>query len=139
MNHHNAPLPQPRFEGVCLVTRDVGRLRAFYEMLLGIEGEGDDQHVQLSPAGASLTIFSTRGMEEMAPGSMAGAGIGSTILGFELSGGPAAIDAAHARLLELDIPIVKPPETYPWGTRSVWFRDPDGNIVNVYARTVEGA
>ena len=29
--------------------------------------------------------------------------------------------------------IVKPPTTLPWGRRSVWFRDPDRNIVNSYA------
>ncbi|HKW35048.1 MAG TPA: nuclear transport factor 2 family protein [Candidatus Acidoferrum sp.] len=27
---------------------------------------------------------------------------------------------------------VKPPTTQPWGTRSVYFRDPDGNLVNFF-------
>jgi hypothetical protein len=27
---------------------------------------------------------------------------------------------------------LKPPTTQPWGRRSLWLRDPDGNIVNLY-------
>ncbi|MGW0828878.1 VOC family protein [Streptomyces prunicolor] len=32
----------------------------------------------------------------------------------------------------LSVEILKPPTTQPWGRRSVWLRDPDGNIVNLY-------
>ena len=120
--------------GVCLVTDDVPRLRAFYEMLLDVQGEGDDHHVDLRPAGAGLTIFATQGMEEMAPGSMAGAGAGNTVLGIHLEGDAGTIDVVQARLLELGIPIVKPPQTHPWGSRSVWFRDPDGNLISLAAK-----
>jgi catechol 2,3-dioxygenase-like lactoylglutathione lyase family enzyme len=28
---------------------------------------------------------------------------------------------------------VKPPTTQPWGTRSLYFRDPDGNLIDFYA------
>ena len=31
-----------------------------------------------------------------------------------------------------DIDIVKPISTQSWNYRSVWFRDPDGNIINFY-------
>lgn len=27
---------------------------------------------------------------------------------------------------------VKPPTTQPWGTRSIYFRDPDSNLVDFY-------
>jgi len=29
---------------------------------------------------------------------------------------------------------VKPPTTQPWGNRSIYFRDPDGNLINFYSR-----
>jgi catechol 2,3-dioxygenase-like lactoylglutathione lyase family enzyme len=57
-------------------------------------------------------------------------GTGGFTLGLQVDD----VDAEHARLVALGVPIVKPPETYPWGARSVWFRDPDGNLVDVYAR-----
>jgi catechol 2,3-dioxygenase-like lactoylglutathione lyase family enzyme len=129
--------PALRLYGVCLVTGDVPRLRAFYESIFGVLGEGDDEHVVLAPEGAALTLFSTRGMERMAPGSMAGAGSGNTLLGIHLEGSAGIIDATHARLVELGIPIVKPPQTHPWGSRSLWFRDPDGNIITLAAKAAQ--
>ena len=137
--------PPLRLWGVSLITDDVPRLRAFYEALFGTEGEGDDTHVDLAPVGgagpsAGLALFTTRGMEAMAPGSMAGAAPCSAdarpraVLGLQVEGGAAAVDALHARLLVLGIPVVKPPQTHPWGSRSVWFRDPDGNIIALAAK-----
>jgi len=29
---------------------------------------------------------------------------------------------------------VLPPSTMPWGNRSTLFRDPDGNLVNLFSR-----
>jgi catechol 2,3-dioxygenase-like lactoylglutathione lyase family enzyme len=34
---------------------------------------------------------------------------------------------------EGDETFVKRPTTQPWGRRSIWFRDPDGNVVNFNA------
>ena len=42
-------------------------------------------------------------------------------------------DQEYTHLTRMNIPIVKLPTTQPWGLRSVWFRDPDSNIVNFYA------
>jgi catechol 2,3-dioxygenase-like lactoylglutathione lyase family enzyme len=68
-------------------------------------------------------------MEEMAPGSMQGAGYGSFTIGFEVED----VDEEYERLKTLGVRFVKLPATYPWGARSVWFRDPDGNIVDFYS------
>jgi catechol 2,3-dioxygenase-like lactoylglutathione lyase family enzyme len=42
------------------------------------------------------------------------------------------VDREYERLRQMAVPIVNPPTSYPWGRRAVWFRDPDGNIVNFY-------
>jgi len=115
-----------RFHGICLITRDVARLRAFYRDVLELEPEGDGAFCAFPTPGAGLSIYSVEGTEAMAPGLTEGAGTGSYTLEFEVGD----VDAEHARLLALGVPIVKPPETYPWGRRAVWFRDPDGNIIN---------
>lgn len=117
-----------RFEGICLITSDVNRLAEFYCKVLEVESEGDDIHQEVHTDGAELAIFSKEGMEEMAPGCMTGAGNGSFTLGFLVED----VDSAYRRLLNLGVEIVKPPITYPWGTRSAWFRDPDGNIINYF-------
>jgi catechol 2,3-dioxygenase-like lactoylglutathione lyase family enzyme len=118
-----------RFHGICLVTRDVQRLRNFYEAILQVKAQGDDTFTMLLTSGASLSIFTEDGMEQMAPGSMKDSGSGRYTLEFEVKD----VDEEFERLQALDIIVVKPPTTQAWGRRSIWFRDPDGNIVNFFA------
>ena len=119
-----------KFTGICLVSERVPELVQFYTEILGCQAEGDDFHAEFTVGGLSLAIFTRQGMEEMAPGSMQGAGYGNITTGFEVED----VDAEYERLKALGVEIVKLPATYPWGARSVWFRDPDGNIVDFYSR-----
>lgn len=115
---------------LCLITRDLPRLRAFYKDVLEVAPEGDDAFTSFALPGATLALFGEADMERMAAGSTLGVGRGACILEIEVND----VDQEHRRLSALDVVIVKPPTTQPWGSRSVWFRDPDGNIVNFFAR-----
>jgi catechol 2,3-dioxygenase-like lactoylglutathione lyase family enzyme len=42
------------------------------------------------------------------------------------------VDEEYARLHDLVKSWVKGPTTQPWGTRSLYFRDPDGNLVDFF-------
>ncbi len=112
--------------GVCLIAEHTPTLAAFYQALLQAEGhwEGED-HVDFP--GTGITIFSIRGMEEMAPGCMAGAGSGKAVLSFDVPD----VDALPDMLRELGAQTVKPSQTHPWGFKSVWVRDPEGNILSL--------
>jgi uncharacterized glyoxalase superfamily protein PhnB len=44
------------------------------------------------------------------------------------------VDAEFARLKDSLEDIVLEPTTMPWGNRSTLFRDPDGNLVNLFSR-----
>jgi predicted enzyme related to lactoylglutathione lyase len=46
----------------------------------------------------------------------------------------ADVDAEFARLQDDLDDVVLEPTTMPWGNRSTLFRDPDGNIVNIFSR-----
>ena len=118
-----------KFAGICLITKNVSKLAAFYTEVLGVEADGDDTHVELITEGGVMTIFSVEGMEKLAPQSMQGAGTGCITIGFEVED----VDVEYDRLNAIGIEFVKMPTTHPWGTRSFWFRDPDGNIVNFFA------
>jgi len=76
-----------------------------------------------------LSIFSSERTEKMASGCLKGAGYGSYTIEFEVED----VDQEFERLKAMNVEIVKPPTTQSWGRRSVWFRDPDGNIINFYA------
>lgn len=115
--------------GACIFTHDVPRLRAFYRDLLGIDpsDEGPEMCAFIAP-GAVLSILSAEQMERLAAGSTGGRCGG----GFSLEFSVDDPDAEFARLPGLCARVLKPPTTYPWGRRAVWFLDPDGNMVSFY-------
>lgn len=117
-----------RFSGICLITHNVPLLRHFYCDLLDVEAEGDDGHVTLATEGTDFSIVSTQCMEQLVPGRLGEVQHGGSTLEFEV----ADVDREYQRLLLLAIPIVKSPAIHPWGRRSVWFRDPVGNLVSFY-------
>jgi catechol 2,3-dioxygenase-like lactoylglutathione lyase family enzyme len=121
-----------RFNGICLVTYDVARLRDFYMSILQVEAEGDDTFTMLSTQGVALSIFTEEGMERIAPGSMQNSGLGRYTLEFEVED----VDKEYERLKELDVVFVKLPTTQAWGRHSIWFRDPEGNIINFFANVM---
>jgi uncharacterized glyoxalase superfamily protein PhnB len=116
------------FAGICLITKNVPVLVEFYKRVLGIDAEGDDIHAELKTQGGNIAIFSYDGMEDMAPHSMEGSGYGSFTISFKIED----VDAEFERLKMMNVDFVKPPQTYPWGSRSLWIRDPDGNIINLF-------
>ncbi len=119
-----------KLTGICLVTESVPALARFYAEILGCKADGDDTHTEFNIGGMGMAIFSRKGTEEMAPGSMQGAGYGGVTIMIQVDN----VDAQYERLKALGVEIVKAPQTYPWGARSVWFRDPDGNLVDFYCR-----
>ena len=117
-----------KFTGICLITEDVLRLADFYQRVLGVSGEGNATHMGFQLEGGELAIFSTQGMEGIAPGSMRGAGSGN----FTLSLRVANVDVEYERVKALGADFILHPTTHPWGNRSFWARDPEGNILSFY-------
>lgn len=46
---------------------------------------------------------------------------------------PAEVDQFHQRVVAAGLEIVHPPTDEAWGVRRFFFRDPDGNVINVVA------
>jgi lactoylglutathione lyase len=45
---------------------------------------------------------------------------------------PDEVDRCHEQLVEKDVTIVDPPTNQPWGHRTVYFNDPEGNVLEIY-------
>jgi catechol 2,3-dioxygenase-like lactoylglutathione lyase family enzyme len=116
------------FNGICLITNNVKRVRVFYETVLRTSFKGDDAFAWIEGSRGTFSIFSNEGTERMAPGSMSGADHGSYTIEFEVDD----VDHEFERLKSLCIQFVKEPTKQSWRRQSVWFRVPDGNIVNFY-------
>ena len=116
-----------------IVTHDVEGLAAFYAGLLGVSVTLNDYYVEV-PAGPVTVGFSKRRFTEYREEDhLAATGPerrDEVILDFEV----ADVDAEYERIAELGVTVVMPPKTQPWGSRSMIFRDPGGNLVNVFSR-----
>jgi catechol 2,3-dioxygenase-like lactoylglutathione lyase family enzyme len=120
----------PKLMQTCLISSDLDKLVQFYEPVLQMKAKrsGPD-YAEFSTAVGILAIFSAAAQEKYIPGSAESAKNKSSILEFQV----ANVDKEYSRLQPLVKAWVKPPTTQPWGTRSIYFRDPDGNLINFYA------
>jgi predicted enzyme related to lactoylglutathione lyase len=113
-----------------LVTDDVAGLAAFYARLVGAAVPLNDYYVEV-PAGAASVGFSRRRFteyrEDQATRPCSRQHQAEIMLDFRA----ADVDAEYARISRLGVTWVMPPTTQPWGCRTMIFRDPVANLVNV--------
>ena len=113
----------------CIISKDVKRLSEFYENILQIKGQyhGDD-YSEFQMGQFKLSIFNFDSHESLNPGSARPTSNKSVIFEFNVED----VDYEYKRLSELNIDWVKPPTVYPWGAKSFYFRDLDGNLISFY-------
>ncbi len=122
--------PTPVLVNTCLITNNVKQLTNFYEKVLRISAKQSSAEYAEFPTGVGvLAIFSAKAQEQYIPRSAQADTNKSAILEFEVDD----VDQEYARLQSIVTDWVKDPTTQPWGTRSFYFRDPDGNLVDFYA------
>ena len=116
----------------CIITENVKKLSDFYKEVLQIEPQfyGDD-YVEFPTDCGVLSLFSLKAHEELAKGSIIPASNRCLELEFNVDN----VDNDFIRIEQTGAEIVKPLTTQPWGNRSFYFRDPDGNLINFYTRT----
>ena len=116
-----------------LVTEDVTGLAGFYAGLVGAKVALNEYYVEV-PAGPASVGFSKRKFTEYGPDRLACPGPpgppGEVILDFRVGDA----DAEYRRIEALGVDWVLRPVTQPWGSRSMVFKDPEGNLVNVFSR-----
>ena len=117
-----------KFAYTRLVTEDVSSLARFYEKLLGTPPKGNDDYVELHPEGAILAIVSKKAANYMHGGQWSAGANSSAILEFEVGD----VDAERVRVEAFVTDWLQQPKDMPWGNRSMLFRDPDGNPINLF-------
>jgi predicted enzyme related to lactoylglutathione lyase len=118
------------FVSTRIITADIERLIAFYEAVTGtMATRFTEDFAELRSTTATLAVGSTRTLRFFGEESARAESNRSVILEFRVDD----VDAEYRRIADLVAPaLVQAPTTMPWGNRSLLFRDPDGNLVNLF-------
>ncbi len=125
-----------RFVSTRIITADVDRLVTFYEMVTeAVAVWGNELFAEIPTAVGTLAIGSEKTVPLFGQGSAEPAANRTAILEFIVDD----VDAEYARLREQLTEVVTEPTTMPWGNRALLFRDPDGNLVNLFTPVTDEA
>jgi predicted enzyme related to lactoylglutathione lyase len=114
---------------VRLIASDVKRLVEFYEQATGLSARwATEEFAELVTPAGTLAIASARTVELFGAGVAVPADNHTVIIEFRVDD----VDHEYERLKDVVGDFVQEPTTMPWGNRSILFRDPDGNLVNLF-------
>jgi catechol 2,3-dioxygenase-like lactoylglutathione lyase family enzyme len=135
MNQRNPP-PGSAFQAIrridysVIFVRDMAAMRRFYERILGFP-----LHRELSPnwieyrVGENTLALARPGLtaaDAPTPGGSA-----SLQLAFKVS--VSEVDQCADELVRKGVTLLSPPTDQAFGHRTVFFRDPDGNLLEMFA------
>ena len=114
---------------VIVLCDDMDRMKAFYRALFSFPIKSETATSLVFDAGRLLLALRKRTRD------FDGHGGGAASPGVQLAFLVARVevDQCYEELVELGVEILAPPTDQPWGHRTVYFSDPEGNILEVYA------
>ncbi|WP_458316942.1 VOC family protein [Mycolicibacterium brisbanense] len=125
-----------RFVSTRIITADVLQLVTFYELVTGSAAVwGNELFAEIPTAVGTLAIGSDKTVPLFGAGSAEPAANRTAIIEFIVDD----VDAEYERLRGQVPEVVTEPTTMPWGNRALLFRDPDGNLVNLFTPVTEAA
>lgn len=125
-----------KLASIRIITDDLDRMVGFYEMVTRITAERPaPPFAELVSPTATLAIGHSQTVGLFSEGAARAADNHSVIIEWQVDD----VDAEFARLAPSVEDWVQTPTTMPWGNRSAMLRDPDGNLINLYAPLTEEA
>jgi lactoylglutathione lyase len=113
---------------VILLCENVAPMKAFYQEVLGFPVERDWEDWIEQRAGAVLLTLRKRGRPYDGHIPRGAAGVQ---LAFRVR--PPEVDEWYDELLRKQVEILEPPRDRDYGHRTLFFNDPEGNILEIYA------
>ena len=126
---------KPQINLIGILSDDVPRLAAFYRDLLGFKIELDyGEHVEFESPGVRFAISARSTMQNVTGNSE----YSKTPQGhaFELAflcDSSEQVDSTYDELIAKGASPIQPAADMPWGQRTAFFADPDGNIHEIFA------
>lgn len=125
----------PRIDLITILTDDVPAMLRFYRDVIGFHVKTDlGGYVELESEGVRFSICTRATMEE----ATGYADFKEKVAGqsFELAfpvDSPEAVDTTYAEIVALGAVPIHSPADMPWGQRTAFFADPDGNVHELFA------
>jgi predicted enzyme related to lactoylglutathione lyase len=114
-----------------IITDDVDRLVRFYEAVTGtVAVRPAPVFAEVRTATGTLAIASPETVAMLGAHAPGPASNNTIIIEYLVTD----VDVEFTRLRDVLEDVVLEPTTMPWGNRSTLFRDPDGNLVNLFSR-----
>lgn len=114
---------------VIILCDDLARMKTFYQDLFAFEVNSESETSLALRAGSVLLGLRqrTRGYD--------GVGVRAELPGVQIAFlvSPPEVDQCYAELVAKGVTILEPPTDQPRGHRTVYFADPEGNMLEVYA------
>ena len=115
-----------------LLCSKMAATRAFYRDVMKFPIETDLEKWVSFRVGATLLTLRPRGPWTVCDDGKALPGSAAVQLAFRVP--LAAVDTCHAELVAQGVPILRGPTDLPdWRHRTLFFRDPEDNIIEIYA------
>lgn len=113
-----------------IFARDMAAMRHFYETVMEFPllRTLSDRWIEFRVGATTLALTTQGGRFDDPPPA---AGALSLQLAFRVP--PAAVAECAATLESKGIKLVSPVTDHPFGHRTIFFRDPDGNVLEIYA------
>lgn len=120
------------FDYVILFCQRFAETRAFYKDVMGFLIDVDLESWASFRVGATVLALRPRGRGPAWDDGPAAPGSASVQLAFRVP--PPALDACHAELVAKGVTIIREPTDLPaWRHRTLFFRDPEDNVIEIYA------
>ncbi len=120
-----------QFTSIRIITDNIEGLVAFYETVLGVAANRPAPvFAEFKTAAGTLAIGSTATVAMLGTNAPKPGSNNSVIIEFQVDDTDKEFERVRSSLED----IVLEPTTMPWGNRSTLFRDPDGNLVNLFSK-----
>ena len=120
------------FDYAVLLCNKMAETRAFYRDVMQFPIETDRERWVSFRVGATLLTLRPRGSWSVCDDGKSIPGSAAVQLAFRVP--PPAVDAWHAELIAKGVPILRGLTDLPdWRHRTLFFRDPEDNIIEIYA------
>ncbi len=123
-----------KLEGFGIFVKDMPTMVRFYRDVLGfaIKEDENTSNVFLERDGTLFLLYRRSDFEQMTAQQFtyASGKIGHYEIALN-AGNYAGVDAEYARVVTAGAEPVMPPQTMPWGQRTCYVADPEGNLIEI--------